>query len=425
MSRPPYHIDEGLRPYASEAQQRYMDAIIQEGTMEAAARLVGIAPETLSRSLTSLRANAAMRGYAPGARMNQPVPDPYVVKGVSTLYNAEGEVTAQWVKSKLDDQRRAEMVREAFASMAADLPRLGPTTKPEFTRPDLCNVYTMTDCHMGMLAWHKESGADWDVKIAERILSGCFEHMVRSSPAAGTGVVAQLGDFLHSDGLLPITPTNHNMLDQDGRFSKIVQASVRVLRRMVDFALQHHEHVVVLMAEGNHDMASSVWLRAMFQALYENEPRVTVIDSEKPYYVHQHGRTMLAWHHGHLKRINQLPLFFAAEYPVVWGQTTKRYCHTGHQHHTDEREHAGMTVHQHPTLAARDAYASRKGYVAERQVTSITYHAEYGQVARNTVTPEMLEITHDPTGNRETEGSGAIRADQRESPKVQGMARES
>jgi len=49
-----------------------------------------------------------------------------------------------------------------------------------------------------------------------------------------------------------------------------------------------------------------------------------------------------------------------------------------------------MTVIQHPTLAARDAYAARGGWQAERQVTSITYSDKFGQVARNTVTPEML-----------------------------------
>ena len=48
------------------------------------------------------------------------------------------------------------------------------------------------------------------------------------------------------------------------------------------------------MAEGNHDPASSIWLRALFGALYENEPRVEVIDSPLPCYVHQHGQTMIA-----------------------------------------------------------------------------------------------------------------------------------
>jgi hypothetical protein len=49
-----------------------------------------------------------------------------------------------------------------------------------------------------------------------------------------------------------------------------------------------------------------------------------------------------------------------------------------------------MKVVQHATLAARDAYAARGGWMSERQCTAYTYHTEYGQVCCNTVTPEML-----------------------------------
>lgn len=38
-----------------------------------------------------------------------------------------------------------------------------------------------------------------------------------------------------------------------------------------------------------------------------------------------------------------------------------------------------------------DAYAARGGWVAERQATAMTFHSRFGLVARNTVTPEMLE----------------------------------
>jgi hypothetical protein len=51
-----------------------------------------------------------------------------------------------------------------------------------------------------------------------------------------------------------------------------------------------------------------------------------------------------------------------------------------------------MTVTQHPTLAARDAYAGRGGWFAERAATAITYHDRFGQVAEQTVCPEMLEV---------------------------------
>jgi hypothetical protein len=241
-----------------------------------------------------------------------------------------------------------------------------------------------------MLAWHKEGGADWDLGIAERTLFGCFEQMIASAPPAESCIVNQLGDFLHYDGLSPVTPTSGHVLDSDGRFSKMVAVAIKLLRRIVDLALLKHSRVTVIMAEGNHDMASSVWLRLMFKALYENEPRLTVLDCELPYYALQHGKTMLAFHHGHLKKPDQFPLIFAAQYGEMWGLTTKRYAHSGHQHHRYVKEHGGMTVTQHPTLAARDAYASRGGWFAERAALALTYHDVHGQVAEQTIYPEML-----------------------------------
>lgn len=317
-------------------------------------------------------------------------PDGYVVKGVSTLYGADGEVRAQWVKTREDLDRRLELLKEAAEALSVDMPRLAPVVAPTASLEALATVYTVTDAHVGALAWHEETGADWDLKIAERTLMGCYEHLVASSPASALGVVAQLGDFLHQDGLGAVTPTSGHLLDADGRFTKVVRVAVRVLRRMVDLALMKHGRALVLIAEGNHDLASSVWLRTMFAALYENEPRVQVIESPLPYYAYHHGNTMLAWHHGHLKKNDQLPILFAAQFPQVWGGTAHRYAHTGHRHHVEEREHSGMTVIQHPTLAARDAYAARGGWIAERAASAITYHKQYGQVGRVTVTPEMV-----------------------------------
>jgi len=388
--------DPKLREYATPQQAIYLDAVIEHGGERQAARALGVGKSTVQGSLSRLKVAAAARGYAPEFDLQHPVAPGQMLKGTSTLYK-DGQPVLQWVKTRADAAQLEEFMRAAAAAMAEELPRARPAKAPRATNEKLANVFTLTDSHVGMRAWHRENldpNGSWDLEIAERTLVGCFEHMVKASPPARVGIVAQLGDFLHSDGMGLIegrTPTSGHILDQDGRFQKVVQTAIRILRRVIGFALERHEKVVVLMAEGNHDLASSVWLRAMFKALYENEPRVEVIDSELPYYVYQHGETMLAWHHGHLKKNDQLPLLFAAQFPKVWGGTTRRYAHTGHRHHFEEKEHSGMTVVQHSTLAARDAYAARGGWMSERQCTAITYHSEFGQVCRNTVTPEMLE----------------------------------
>jgi hypothetical protein len=196
---------------------------------------------------------------------------------------------------------------------------------------------------------------------------------------------------VHYDGFAPVTPTHGHILDADSRFGRVVEVSIRLIRQLVALALQKHNTVTLLICEGNHDLASSLWLRKLFAALYEAEPRITVHDSELPYYVIRHGATMLGFHHGHMKKNAALPLLFASQFAVQWGSTTKRYIHTGHYHHKEDIEHSGARVIRHPTLAARDAYAARGGYFAERAMTAVTYHSKYGEVGTNTVTPEMLE----------------------------------
>jgi hypothetical protein len=384
-------LDPKLRDWATPRQAEIFDAVEKYGSQRAAAEALGLSHGTVGDSIQAVKQKAAKMGYAPEHDFTRAVPDGFVAHGVSTYYNKDGVPSGQWVKASADKDRQEAIFREACAAMAETLPRVKAAPGPVKADAALCNLIVFTDYHMGQLSWHREGGADWDLKIAESLLLASFVHMVEAAPQAATCVLTIQGDFLHSDGLLPLTPAHKNVLDTDGRFSKIVAAAIRVLRRLIDHALAKHQTVHLIICEGNHDEASSLWLRHMFAALYEKEPRLTVNDSELPFYVHQHGETMLAFHHGHKVTNEQLPMLFAAQFPKVWGNTVKRYAHCGHRHHVDEKEYAGMTVTQHPTLAARDAHSARGGWISERAAAVVTYHEKFGQVARNIVCPEMFE----------------------------------
>lgn len=386
-------LDENLYQFASDRQKEYLDAIKTHGGPEAAGRALGLSGGTIRNSIKRLKKKAATKGYSPSHDMTRTVPDPFIVRGVSTYYNKDGVAAGQWVKSRLDDQRYFELIRATAEGLAEEIKPAAPVPTPvgrSFAQ-NLLSTYILTDVHLGMLAWREEGGANWNLKIAEATIERCFDTMVDLAPDSETAIIAQLGDWFHFDGMTPVTPTSGHVLDADTRFAKVIRAGFRLLRRLIRRALEKHKKVVVLMAEGNHDESSSQWLQVMLDTLYEDEPRVEVIVSAKPYYAYEFGQTALFFHHGHKKRGEKLALLLAAEFREIWGRTKKAYGHTGHLHHELEQAFPGIKMIQHPTLAARDAHASRNGFMGERQASVITYSRQFGEVGRHVVTPEMVD----------------------------------
>jgi hypothetical protein len=256
---------------------------------------------------------------------------------------------------------------------------------------DLVSQYTITDYHLGMLAWGEETGADWDIRIAENMLVQWFTAAIEQSPKSRYAVFAQLGDFMHWDGMDAVTPAHRHLLDADTRFQKLVRVAIRVIRRVIGMLLAKHAIVYVVMAEGNHDPASSIWLREWLSAIYEDEPRVSVDTSPDPYYCVEHGETLLLYHHGHKRKPADIATVLAAKFREQFGRTQHAYAHMGHLHHDVVLETNLMTVEQHRTLAAPDAYASRGGWMSGRTAKVITYHKRFGEVNRLTISSQMLE----------------------------------
>lgn len=384
-------IDPKLFDFCTPRQREVLEAYEAEDSGPAAARALGDVDRTYpDKVLRDVRRKAARLGYAPG-NFEQGTAPGYLMGKVTVQRNAHGDVERTWERQSPDAILAIEALRSAVEAMAGEIAPAAPVAAPVGILSDLLTLYTFTDYHVGMLAWHKEGGADWDLTIAEEMGVKAMAALTAGAPSSKRAIVNIQGDFLHWDGLTAVTPQHGHVLDADGRFSKVVDVAIRLIRHLVAQALAKHEQVTLLICEGNHDLASSLWLRKLFAALYENEPRVTVNDSDLPYYAIEHGKTLLGFHHGHLRKNNQLPALFAAQFREAWGRCPKVYIHTGHRHHKEVKGETGAEVYQHPTLAARDAYAARGGWWSEREITALHYSARYGYAGANNVTPEMLE----------------------------------
>jgi hypothetical protein len=380
-------------PFCDTDNQRdILSAVCEHGSARKAAKELGADDSVVRRAIRRIKNKAAKRGYAPEYGHTNTAPDGFEVRGHSTLEDKRtGETVMEWTKTSRDMERQRELMIDAVEALKDDVKRAKPRPAPKTANQDLLNFYVVTDYHLGALAWGEETGDDWDTDIAEDLLERWFGAAIQSSPKAQKAVLANMGDMLHWDGLDSVTPTSGHVLDADTRFQKLVRTAIRVFRRIVSMLLTKYPEVHVIMAEGNHDIASSVWLRELFAAHYECEPRVTVELSPDPYYCVEWGKTSVFVHHGHKKKINELDRAFAAKFRDVFGRTDFSYGHSGHLHHADMKESSLMIIEQHPTLAAKDSHASRGGYLSQRSASVITYHARFGYVGRQVLTPEMVQ----------------------------------
>jgi hypothetical protein len=379
-----------------------------------AARRLGIDPKGLRDSLKQ----AALRGLMldqkpamPGFEISKVTTDPnggqhvtqklergevfempktHFLGKMTVQRDPEGRVLTDWIRVMPDEAQREAAMRAVVDALKDNLPRAEPVLPVPCGNDDRLNQFTITDLHLGMLAWGEETRvADWDLSIAEKLILAWFAAAIAQSPDAATAVLAQLGDLLHHDAKVSVTPAHGHVLDADSRLQKMIRVAIRIIRQVVRMLLEKHERVHIIMADANHDEAGGSWLRELFAAFYEDEPRVTVETSPSTYVAVEHGLTSLFYHHGHKKKIGQVDSVFAGLFRELFGRTKFSYGHTGHKHSDELKTTNLMKVEQHETLAPPDAYGSN--WLSGRSAKVITYSKRFGEVGRNVITPEMVQ----------------------------------
>ena len=321
------------------------------------------------------------------------LPDPKTITKISTLFDQEGRVSQQWIQEKPAEAARIQAWKIFAEELAADLPRLDPVPAPEVKSfADMMSCFPVGDHHLGMAAWAGDADEDHDIPKGETMIRGAMDYLLGATPVCEQGLIVFLGDFMHFDSVFPVTPTSHNSLDAAGRFPQMVRAAIRSMRYMIESALKRHRQVHVIVEIGNHDLSSSIFLMECLRNVYENEPRITIDTSPKHYHYFQFGQVLIGTHHGHGAKMDQLPIIMATDRPKEWGETKHRFIWTGHVHHNQQKDIAGVDVESFRILPPQDAWAAAKGYRSIRDMKAIVMHREYGEVARHVVKPEMLGL---------------------------------
>lgn len=374
------------RPSVSQMKSAYE----QTGNFTEASRL--LKQSGLIASRDTIRRNllhAADHGF--DGSTPKPLPVGQRLKGMSILYKTDesgrASQVAQWVKTTAEDMHLDDVeaaIRRAFESYKG-LATLVPTQGHFDT--ELLTMYGIADLHLGMYSYAKETGANYDIKIAEQLLKSTLSRLILSSPKSEVGVILNMGDYFHTDSSQNRTPRSGHALDVDTRQAKILPLGVRMMIWAVEFAKQHHKRVVVRCLPGNHDPETALMLAVALSIFFEKDDRVEVDMDPSLLWFYQHGATMLAATHGHTIKHNQLAHIMASRQPVMWGNTVFRYGFTGHIHHRTQviSEMDGAEIQSLQTIAAKDAYAASGPWQSNRAMEAITFHKEEGEVERHKV----------------------------------------
>lgn len=387
------HVEDAvLGSFGTPMERASLEALIRCGSIADAARELQLEPAQLRAHLNELHRRAARRGWAPDNDMTKTTPDGFHVKGVSTFYDADGNIRGQWVKTKAEEQARIAALLDAMAHIAdAWKGKSEPLEMPpEHLDDELLAVYPIGDPHIGMLSWAPETGNNFDLATAERELYAAMDHLVGMAPKSRRALIIPVGDLFHADNRNNTT-TGGTPVDSDGRWPKVINVGVRLMRRAIDRALEKHELVDVIVEVGNHDWHSSLLLAICLSQYYEREPRVSVDTSPSKYHWFRFGKCLIGTTHGDTVKLTDLSEIMATDRPQDWGETMHRYWITGHVHHDQVKELRGCIVRTLRTLAPPDAWHKGKGYRSGRDMKALIMHREWGLIREYTVGIAQLQ----------------------------------
>jgi hypothetical protein len=343
--------------------------------------VAGIA--TITNAAGVVRSRSIRTRRAAGARFETPAG--HHIKGVSALVDAEGRVTQQWLKTRVDGPDPEQIKTALTEALAAWRGCAGTVPQPGETSADLLTQYTIADAHMGLLSWGRETGQPYDLNIAADMLTGAVSDLVSRAAPSRTAIILFLGDTTHQNNNANMTPRSGHVLDVDGRFQKVLRATCEVAMQLVWRALEKHERVIVRFVPGNHDPEVAIALTLALAMAFANDPRVTIDETPGGHFYHRFGAVLIGATHGHTMPPERMAMMLAVDRAADWGATKHRHFFFGHVHRESAKEIAGVRVESFNSPAGRDAYAHDGGFRSGRALVAITYHQSRGEIGRHRV----------------------------------------
>lgn len=307
-----------------------------------------------------------------------------VVK-TSTLYGADGSVVGEWVMRQPEQATQDEFLAALEKNFITNVrPIATPVPSSDiFVDTQELAMYLSVDDHIGVRLTKQMNGQDYGLKQAVEVMTAAFNKLITRTPKTVTCLYVNLGDKVHSNDHMDVTPGHKHTLHSDSDFDTIADAVVQLEINRVLTLLKHHQYVKVVGVRGNHDIDPTGWLYRCLAIAFKDEPRVNVQFYADGLGTEVWGKTMLGFHHGDKMKPDAMAGAAADRNPEIYGMTQMRYLHTGHVHHDEAKDvWGGFKWESHRTAAPQDTFSRGNGYVTRQVMKSIVYDTNEGEVGR-------------------------------------------
>lgn len=358
-------------------QQEAMDAYNKYGSERAAADALGV-----TRNAVRDRMKGAKLKLSEGAMRaveNAGLSVAEAKGGWIHNYDDEGRKigTTRWAPEDDAPEDVLERIRAAFDGLMP----APPIAPPAQVMDDLLTLYPLMDAHLGMHSWGRETGLDYDLKLAVEDMRRAFAKVAARSPASHTAVLLVGGDYFHADDSQAETPTSKHKLDVDGRHFKVLEDGVAILAEVADGLRAKHSALIVRVLRGNHDPHSHMVLTFALAERYKDDSRVTIQRNPRDLFMHQWGESAIFAHHGDRGKPEQMALYLSDICPF-WSATKHRHYFAGHKHRDEVLDLGSVRIERLRAFCPPDAYAAGMGYGGRRNLQSVTFDKRDGLVAR-------------------------------------------
>lgn len=433
---------EDLRPYAaSDRQREILDAVIEHGSHEKAAKALGCAKSTVWHHLEAVRRQMNLsevqsdvkleRGFAPvnkkdnegiesrqtqdgflltirsfdriqtaaeamaKAGINEDLWMPVEVIANSwevacRLKNKTIKTFPLWqvkVKCRRRVPESIEKSLDGLASRIKDKFEWQPVFYEQSSKEKHKLVIGLVDHHFGKLCWGPEvGGINYDIEIARRVYAKSIASSVEHCRGRHIDeIVLPIGnDLTHIDNRQGTT-ANGTPQDRDSRYEKMSDVTEMSVIDAVATCRQVAP-VRVVWVKGNHDPVTSMWLCKVVQYAFYDDEFVTVDLSPSPTKYLPFGKCLLGFAHGDGPKEGALKDLMQIERPDEWARAREcREWITGHFHQQKRTERistfeqSGIVYRILPSLTPPDSWHYHNGFSMSRKATeSYLYSHDWG-----------------------------------------------